>query len=136
MKPRDIVLAQIRHETCPEVPYSHSCGSVAAIVPDLIEIGLDVLESVQPEAADMNPYELKRRFGRDICFWGGGCDTRHVLNRASPAEVRRHVLERMTILAPGGGFVFNTVHNILPDVPPENVVAMFDAVGEYNRAGA
>lgn len=70
MKPRDIVLAQIRHETCPEVPYSHSCGSVAAIVPDLIEIGLDVLESVQPEAADMNPYELKRRFGRDICFWG------------------------------------------------------------------
>jgi uroporphyrinogen decarboxylase len=84
----------------------------------------------------MEPARLKREFGRDITFWGGGCDTRAVLNRGTPAEVRRDVLARLAILAPGGGFVFNTIHNILPDVPPENIVAMFDAVAEFNSAGA
>ncbi len=63
--------------------------------------------------------------------WGGGCDTRTVLNNATPAEVKSHVRERLDIFAPGGGFVFNTVHNILPDVPPEDIVAMYEALAEY-----
>jgi uroporphyrinogen decarboxylase len=78
---------------------------------------------------------LKREFGRDITFWGGGVDTRAVLNHGTPAEVRADVLGRLEIFTPGGGFVFNTVHNILPDVPPENIVAMFDAIDEFHRAG-
>ena len=83
----------------------------------------------------MDPEKLKREFGADITFWGGGADTREVINHGSVAEVRADVLRRLEIFAPGGGFVFNTVHNILPDVPPENIVAMFDAIGEFNRAG-
>jgi uroporphyrinogen decarboxylase len=75
---------------------------------------------------------LKRDFGRDVTFWGGGCDTRRVLNRASPAQVKEHVKQLLEVFSPGGGFVFNTVHNILPDVPPENIVAMFEAVEEFN----
>jgi uroporphyrinogen decarboxylase len=81
----------------------------------------------------MEPRRLKDEFGRDICFWGGGCDTRSILNRASPDDVKKHVRERLEIFAQGGGFVFNTVHNILPEVPPENVLAMYEAVAEYNR---
>ena len=110
----------------------HSCGSIYRLMPDLIEAGYDVINPVQTNCADMEPEKLKREFGRDITFWGGGCDTRHVLNRATPEGVRSHVLERLEIFAPGGGFVFNTVHNILPEVPPENVMAMFNAIAEFN----
>ena len=101
-------------------------------MPDLIEAGYDVINPVQTNCVDMEPDQLKREFGKDICFWGGGCDTRSVLNRATPEEVKAHVLERLEILSPGGGFVFNTVHNILPEVPPENIVAMFEAIEEFN----
>ena len=80
----------------------------------------------------MEAERLKREFGRDICFWGGGCDTRRVLPTASPAEVKRHVREQLEVFAPGGGCVFNTVHNILPEVPPQNIVAMFEAVSDFN----
>jgi uroporphyrinogen decarboxylase len=79
----------------------------------------------------MQPEKLKQEFGRDITFWGGGCDTRHILNRGTPQQVSDHVRKNIEILAPGGGFVFNTVHNILPDVPPENIAAMFQAIDEY-----
>ena len=85
---------------------------------------------MQITARDMDPARLKREFGRDITFWGGGCDTRSILNRATPAEVRDHVHRLVDIFAPGGGFVFNTVHNILPDCPPENIDAMFRARDE------
>ena len=81
----------------------------------------------------MDPRTLKQEFGSDITFWGGGCDTVSVLPRATVSEVRDHVLERLAIFSPGGGFVFNTVHNILPEVPPENIVALFDAVKEFNQ---
>ena len=94
-----------------------------------------MINPVQTSCRDMEPERLKREFGRDIAFWGGGCDTRQVLNRATPAQVRAHVLERMKIFAPGGGFVFNTVHNILPEVPPENIEAMYAAIDEFNGAG-
>jgi uroporphyrinogen decarboxylase len=108
--------------------FLHSCGSLYRIMPDLVEAGYDVINPVQTSSRDMEPERLKREFGKDICFWGGGCDTRRVLNRGTPSEVRDHVRRRIEILAPGGGFVFNTVHNILPEVPPENVVAMFEAL--------
>lgn len=111
--------------------FLHSCGSIYKLMPDLIEAGYDIINPVQTNCADMEPERLKREFGRDITFWGGGCDTRKVINLGTPAEVRAHVLERLDIFAPGGGFVFSTVHNILPEVPPENIVAVFDAIKEF-----
>jgi len=115
----------------------HSCGGLRPLLGDLIEAGLDAVNPVQTSCAGMDPAELKAEFGDVHCFWGGGCDTQTVLPYAAPEEVRRHVLERLEILSPGGGFVFQQVHNVMSDVPPENVVAMFDAVAEFNarRAG-
>ena len=116
--------------------FLHSCGSIHALLPDLIEAGFEVVNPVQTACRDMDPARLKNEFGRDIAFWGGGADTRATLNHGSVVEVRRDVLERLKVFSPGGGFIFNTIHNILPDVPPENIVAMFDAIEEYNSAGA
>jgi len=79
----------------------------------------------------MQPERLKKEFGSDVTFWGGGADTRTVLNRETPAQVKDHVRANVEILSPGGGYIFNTIHNILPDVPPENIVAMFEAIDEY-----
>jgi len=127
-KPRHRQLCDYVHRHSRMKTFLHSCGSLYRLMPDLIEAGYDVINPVQTSSRDMEPERLKREFGKDLCFWGGGCDTRRVLNRGTPAEVRDHVRRRIGILAPGGGFVFNTVHNILPEVPPENVVAMFEAV--------
>jgi uroporphyrinogen decarboxylase len=113
--------------------FLHSCGSIYELLPDLIEAGYDVINPVQTSARGMAPEVLKREFGKDITFWGGGIDNRAVLNKASPSEVKAEAKRRLDILAPGGGFVFNTVHNILPDVPPENIVALFDGVAEWNE---
>jgi len=82
---------------------------------------------VQTSARNMEPERLKREFGRDLCFWGGGCETQSTLIHGSPAQVRDEVRRRIEVFGPGGGFVFAQVHNILPDVPPENVVAMYQA---------
>ena len=112
--------------------FLHSCGSIYDLMPDMIEAGYDIINPVQTTCRNMEPDRLKREFGRDITFWGGGCDTRTILNRATPDEVKAHVLDRMSILAPGGGFVFSAIHNILPEVPPQNIVAMFEAVEEFN----
>ncbi len=109
----------------------HSCGSVYRFIGDLIEVGVDALNPVQVSAADMDSRALKREFGRDITFWGGGCDTQTVLGSGSPEEVRAEVKRRIDDLAPGGGFVFTQVHNVQPNVPPENVVAMLEAAYEY-----
>lgn len=108
----------------------HSCGSVRWVIPDLIEIGVDALNPVQVSAAEMDSAALKRDFGRDITFWGGGCDTQQVLNRGTEREVRDEVERRIADLAPGGGFVFCQVHNVQPEVPAENVVAMLEAAAE------
>ena len=113
--------------------FLHSCGSIRALLPDLIEAGFEVINPVQTSCRGMEPEGLKRDFGSEICFWGGGCDTKTVLNGATPAEVKEHVRRRLEVLAPGGGFVFNTVHNILPEVPPQNIVAMMEAVAEFGR---
>ena len=110
--------------------FMHNCGAIRMLIPMLIEAGIDVLNPVQISADGMDPVALKSEFGDRITFWGGGCDTQRVLPAASPAEVARHVAGQVGILKPGGGFVFTQVHNILGNVPPENVVAMFDAAYE------
>lgn len=106
----------------------HCCGGVRELLPDLIEAGLDAINPVQITCAGMDAAGLKRDFGDTICFWGGGCDTRQVLPRGTPEQIRQHVRRQVGVLSPGGGFVFQQVHNIMADVPPENIVAMFDAV--------
>jgi uroporphyrinogen decarboxylase len=132
-KPRHKILCDYVKEHSQMHTFLHSCGSIYKLLPDLIEAGYDVINPVQTNSRDMDPRRLKEEFGADITFWGGGCDTRHILNRATPAQVKDHVTERLEIFSPGGGFVFNTVHNILPDVPPENIVAMYEAIDEFDN---
>jgi len=131
-KPRHTQLCEYVHKNSTMKTYLHSCGSIYKLIPDLIDAGYDVLNPVQTNAAEMDPASLKREFGRDVCFWGGGADTRTVLNNGTPEQVREHVRERLEIFSPGGGFVFNTVHNIMPDVPPQNILAMFDEIRAFN----
>jgi uroporphyrinogen decarboxylase len=111
--------------------FLHSCGSIYPLIPDLIAAGVDILNPVQTSAKNMDPVQLKTDFGDQITFWGGGCDTQHVLPFASPEEVANHVRERVKIFAPGGGFVFNPIHNIQADVSPESIVSMFDTALEF-----
>ncbi len=110
----------------------HSCGGIYEIIPGLIEAGFDILNPVQINARNMEPERLKREFGQDLVFWGGGVDTKSVLNLARPEQVKDHVRRNLEVFSKGGGFVFNTVHNIMPDVPPQNIIAMFEAVHEYS----
>jgi hypothetical protein len=121
------------HEHTPWKTLMHSCGSIMALLPDIVEAGFDVLNPVQCSAAGMEPQTLKEKFGRQITFWGGGVDTQKTLPRGTPDEVRREVRERIEIFGRGGGYVFNTVHNIQSDVPPENIVAMWEALQEFGR---
>lgn len=111
--------------------FMHSCGSVMALLPDFIEAGFDILNPVQSSAADMDPPQLKARFGDRITFWGGGVDTQRTLPFGTPEEVRAEVRERIRIFGPGGGFVFNTIHNVQARVPVENLLALYEAVREY-----
>jgi len=106
--------------------FLHCCGAIRPFIPDLIEAGLDILNPVQVSAAGMNPVELKREFGKDLTFWGGGCDTQRILPTETPERVRDDVREKIDALAPGGGFVFTPVHNIQADIPPENIIALYD----------
>ena len=106
----------------------HCCGGVRELLPDLIEAGLDAINPVQISCRGMEPAGLKDGFGDRMVFWGGGCDTQEELIHGTPESIRAHVREEVRLLSPGGGFVFQQVHNIMPNVPPENVVAMFDAV--------
>ena len=111
--------------------FFHCCGSIPGLIPHLIEAGVDILNPVQTSAAGMDPAVLKSRFGGRIVFWGGGCDTQSVLPSASPEEVREQVRERMRIFKPGGGYVFNQVHNIQANVPAENIQAMLEAAHDF-----
>ncbi len=106
----------------------HCCGGVRELLPDLIDAGLDAINPVQISCRGMEAAALKRDFGDRMVFWGGGCDTQDVLPNGTPGQVAEHTREQVSLLKPGGGFVFQQVHNILANVPPENVVAMFDAV--------
>ena len=113
--------------------FIHSCGSVWDLLEDFIAAGFDVLNPVQCSAARMNPFDLKSKFGNRITFWGGGVDTQATLPFGSPQEVREEVRERIRAFGPGGGFVFNAVHNIQALVPAENVLAMYRTAREYGR---
>jgi len=132
-KPRHRLLCDFVKKNSHMHTFLHCCGSIYKLIPDLIDAGFEVLNPVQTNCVDMAPEKLKTEFGMDITFWGGGADTRHILNHATPAEIRLHVLDRLKIFSPGGGFVFNTIHNILPDVPAENIIAMFNAIEEFNK---
>ena len=105
----------------------HSCGNVRPIIPDLIEMGVDILNPVHINAMGMEPHQLKKDFGKSLVFWGGGIDTQQVLPGGSEQEIRDQVKANLDALAPGGGYVFCTVHNIQPDVPSANILAMYDA---------
>jgi uroporphyrinogen decarboxylase len=111
--------------------YLHTCGSVYQYIPSFIESGIEIINPVQTNCRDMDMERLKAEFGTDIVFWGGGVDPREILNNGTPEDVRNDVTRRLDVFAPGGGYVFNTIHNILSEVPPENVVALFDAVLNY-----
>ena len=100
------------------------------LLPGLIEAGLDAITPEQITCAGMDPTALKRDFGDKLTFWCGGCNTREFLIKSAPEQVREHVKRMMDIWRPGGGYVFQQIHNIMPDVPPANIVAMFDAVNE------
>lgn len=111
--------------------FFHSCGAIRPVIGDLIEIGVDILNPVQVSATGMDSAELKKEFGKDIVFWGGGVDTQTILGNGTPQQVREDVKRRIEDLAPGGGFVFATVHNIQGNVPPENIMAMWETLQEY-----
>ena len=119
------------HAHTPWKTFIHSCGSVISLIEDFIEAGFDILNPVQTSAVGMDPTELKRRFGDRLIFWGGGVDTQRTLPFGKPEEVRRQVRERIAIFGAGGGFVFNTVHNVQANVPVENLLAMYETVREY-----
>ncbi|MFB3879867.1 MAG: uroporphyrinogen decarboxylase family protein [Armatimonadota bacterium] len=113
--------------------FFHSCGSIYRLIPDLIEAGVDILNPVQCSAAEMDPARLKREFGDKLVFWGGGVDTQRTLPFGTPDEVRREVAERIRIFAPGGGFIFNTIHNIQAKTPIQNLLAMFESAHDAGR---
>lgn len=131
IKPRQKALfARIKQLAPSAKLFFHSCGNVRPLLPDFIEIGVDILNPVHITATGMEPLALKRDFGKEIVFWGGGVDTQDVLPHGTPQQVKDHVRRNIDALAPGGGFVFNPVHNIQADVPPENVAAMMEALRE------
>ncbi len=132
-KPRHKILCDYVKSHSKMHTFIHSCGSISLLMPDMIEAGIEIFNPVQTNAYNMDPAFLKKEFGKDCTFWGGGIETVGTLNNGSPEQIRRQVLERLEIFSKDGGFVFNTVHNIMPDVPPGNIIAMFDAIKEFNN---
>ena len=120
------------HDNTSWKTFKHSCGSVERFMPSFIQSGFDIINPVQCSAANMEPEHLKREFGRDLVFWGGGVDTQQVLPFGTPDEVRQQVLSRCEVFGAGGGFVFNTIHNVQAGTPVENVVALLEAVQDFN----
>jgi len=118
------------HKHTPWKTFTHTCGSVVDLIPDFIDAGFDILNPVQTAAADMDPDILKGRFGEQVTFWGGGVDTQKTLPFGTPEEVRSEVAERIRVFGPGGGFVFNTVHNVQAKVPVDNLLALYATVKE------
>jgi uroporphyrinogen decarboxylase len=127
-KPSHKLLWNQAKKISPHIKVSlHCCGGIYPLLSDIIDAGLDIINPVQFTCNDMELSRLKKEFGKDLVFWGGGCDTRDILPRGTPEEVHKHVKENVRIMSPGGGFVFQQVHNILADIPPENIIAMFEA---------
>lgn len=124
------VIDQIKKHTKAKIWY-HTCGNCTPYIPDLIEMGVDALNPVQISARNMDPAVLKEKFGKDIVFWGGGIDAQKILPFETPERVREEVCKNLAIFKPGGGYIFNNVHNIQAGVPPENIVALYEAAYEY-----
>jgi uroporphyrinogen decarboxylase len=130
-KPRLQTLFTRIHQLAPHAKFFfHSDGNIRPILPDLIEIGIDILNPIHITATGMEPGALKRDFGQDVCFWGGGVETQSVLPFGTPQEVKDNVRRNVEALAPGGGYIFNTIHNIQADVPPQNIAALIEALRE------
>lgn len=119
------------HENTRWKTFKHCCGAVEPFMESFIDSGFDIINPVQVNAAGMDPQLLKDKYGDRLVFWGGGADTQKVLPFGTPEEVKAHVLKECEILAPGGGFVFNTVHNIQANVPIQNIIAMLEAIKEF-----
>ncbi|MHB1036106.1 MAG: uroporphyrinogen decarboxylase family protein [Pirellulales bacterium] len=135
VKPRHKTLVQfIRSRTKAKIWY-HTCGACREFIPELVDNGIDILNPVQISAAGMDPARLKQEYGSRLSFWGGSIDAQHTLPSASPEVIRDEVRRNLEIWKPGGGYVFNNVHNIQPGVPPENIVAMYDAAYEFGFYG-
>ncbi|CAB1078111.1 hypothetical protein JY97_12990 [Alkalispirochaeta odontotermitis] len=132
IKPRVKILFETFASLAPHAKrFFHSDGNVRPLIPDFLEMGVDILNPIHIRAKDMQPAALKDDFGKDLVFWGGGVDTQGVLPNGTPAEVKDDVRRNIEALAPGGGYVFNTIHNIQADVPPENIMAMWEALQQY-----
>ncbi|MCX5655270.1 MAG: methyltransferase [Planctomycetota bacterium] len=132
-KPFHVAVNKRIHEKTRWKTFIHSCGAVVDLIPDLIEAGFDILNPVQTAAAGMDPKRLKKEFGDRLVFWGGGTDTQHTMAFGTPDEVYREIRERIHIFGEGGGFVFDSVHNIQATTPTENLLAMFKAIRESSR---
>jgi hypothetical protein len=113
----------------------HCCGSIVRLLDDFVEAGVDVLNPVQCSALGMEPRALKQKYGRKLVFWGGGVDTQATLPFGTPEQVRAEVRERLRVFSPGGGYVFNTIHNVLARTPVENLRAMFEEFLEFSQGG-
>lgn len=130
-KPRQKRLFEFIHRLAPKAKlFYHTDGAVYELIPDLLEIGVDILNPVQVDAAGMEPQRLKAEFGKDLVFWGAGPETK-TLSQGSPSDVRNEILQRIEVLAQGGGFILAPIHNIQAEVPPENVLAMYEALQEF-----
>jgi uroporphyrinogen decarboxylase len=135
VKPRHQQLVQYIRSRTPARIWYHTCGACMDFIPDLIDNGVHILNPVQVSARNMDPALLKQRFGRQLAFWGGGVDAQHILPRGAPEEVAANVRQNLRAFMPGGGYVFNNVHNIQGEVPPENIVALFDTAYECGFYG-
>lgn len=124
------------HENTSWKTFKHSCGAIFPLIEEFIYSGFDILNPVQCSAAGMEPAELKKKYGSRIVFWGGGVDTQHILPFGTPQQVREDVLKKCEVFSKDGGFVFNSIHNVQAKTPVENVIAMFEAVWEFNGSGA
>jgi uroporphyrinogen decarboxylase len=130
IKPYHARVYQFIRENSSARLFLHSCGAIDELLPDLIEIGVEIINPVQISAAGMEPEKLKRKYGKNLTFWGGGCETQNILPNGTIDDIRRNVRELVSIFKPGGGFVFTQVHNILANIPPEKIVAVYDTASE------
>jgi uroporphyrinogen decarboxylase len=126
------VFCEFIHRNSDYKVFLHSCGSIEPLLPALIDCGIDIINPVQISAGNMEPEMLKRKYGKDIVFWGGGVDTQRVMSFKPPGEVAENAKQLIEVFKPGGGYVFCPVHNIMGDVAPENIVAAYDAAYEHS----
>ena len=132
IKPYQAELVQFVKELTPARIYFHSCGAVAALLDDLIDIGVEILNPVQVTATGMETEKLKRRYGKQLSFWGA-IDTTLVLPNGTATEVKKEVAKRIRDLGPGGGYVLGSVHNMQNDIPPQNILTMFEAAAQFGK---